>query len=39
MKNADEMLKQIMNEVDSNKDGKIQYDGTLLPFSEATDSI
>lgn len=32
MKNADQMLKQIMDEVDTNKDGKIQYDGMLFAF-------
>jgi hypothetical protein len=28
MKNADDMLKRIMEEVDRNGDGKIQYNGT-----------
>jgi hypothetical protein len=28
MKNADEMLKKIMDAVDTNGDGKIQYEGT-----------
>lgn len=28
LKNADAMLKKIMNEVDTNGDGKIQYEGT-----------
>ena len=27
LKNADDLLKQIMREVDTNKDGKIQYEG------------
>lgn len=35
MKNADSMVKKILNEVDSNGDGKIQYQGNtssaLLP--------
>jgi solute carrier family 25 phosphate transporter 23/24/25/41 len=30
MKNADEMLKRIMEEVDKNNDGKIQYNGTHI---------
>lgn len=40
MKNADGMLKQIMDEVDTNKDGKIQYDGMLfrLFFGSTTTS-
>lgn len=29
MKNADDLLQQIMEEVDTNRDGKIQYEGTL----------
>lgn len=29
MKNADELLKQIMDEVDTNRDGRIQYEGTF----------
>lgn len=37
MKNADDMLKRIMNEVDKNQDGKIQYEGMLLPVPGATD--
>lgn len=37
MKNADEMLKRIMGEVDQDRDGKIQYEG-MHAFSEATDS-
>lgn len=28
MKNADDMMKRILNEVDTNGDGKIQYEGT-----------
>lgn len=31
MKHADDMLKQILDEVDTNKDGKIQYDGMPFP--------
>ncbi|KAM0425281.1 hypothetical protein ACHAPT_009599 [Fusarium lateritium] len=31
MKNADDMLKRIMDEVDKNRDGKIQYEGTQQP--------
>lgn len=31
MKNADDMLKQIMTTVDTNRDGKIQYEGTAAP--------
>ena len=27
MQNADDMLKQILKEVDTNEDGKIQYEG------------
>lgn len=27
MKNADHLLRQIMDEVDTNRDGKIQYKG------------
>jgi solute carrier family 25 phosphate transporter 23/24/25/41 len=30
MKNADDMLKRIMEEVDQDGDGKIQYNGTQL---------
>jgi solute carrier family 25 (mitochondrial phosphate transporter), member 23/24/25/41 len=30
MKNADDMLKRIMEEVDQNGDGKIQYNGTQI---------
>lgn len=29
LKNADAMLKRIMKEVDTNGDGKIQYEGAL----------
>ena len=29
LKNADELLRQIMDEVDTNHDGKIQYEGTF----------
>lgn len=29
LKNADAMLRKIMNEVDTNGDGKIQHEGTL----------
>lgn len=29
LKNADALLKKIMTEVDTNRDGKIQYEGTL----------
>lgn len=36
LKNANELLKQIMKEVDTNHDGKIQYEGMLcrleMPF-------
>lgn len=35
MKNADNMLKKIMNEVDTNGDGRIQYEGTLFPDAAA----
>lgn len=31
MKNADSMVKTILSEVDSNGDGKIQYQGTHDP--------
>lgn len=34
MKHADDMLKQILDEVDTNKDGKIQYDGMPSPSSK-----
>lgn len=30
MKNADEMLMKILKEVDTNKDGKIQYEGARI---------
>lgn len=32
MKNADDMLKEIMKTVDTNRDGKIQYEGTATPW-------
>ena len=32
MKNADELLKQVVRAVDTNGDGKIQYDGACLRF-------
>jgi solute carrier family 25 phosphate transporter 23/24/25/41 len=35
LKNADSMLRQIMNQVDTNGDGKIQYEGTLSIVSGA----
>lgn len=35
MKNADEMLKKTLKEVDTNGDGKIQYEGTVAPLSTA----
>lgn len=30
MKNADHLLKNVMDAVDTNKDGKIQYEGNTL---------
>lgn len=33
MKNADHLLHRIMKEVDTNRDGKIQYEGMLGFFS------
>lgn len=36
MKNADGMLKQIMHEVDTNRDGKIQYDGIPIQYYDVT---
>ena len=34
MKNADDMLKAIVQIVDTNGDGKIQYDGMLQTYLE-----
>ena len=34
MKNADDLLKQIMDEVDTNRDGEIQYEG-IFPLPAA----
>ena len=34
MKNAGDLLKEIMKMVDTNGDGKIQYDGTLSSSAE-----
>lgn len=31
MKNADDMMKEIIKVVDTNGDGKIQYDGAPIP--------
>lgn len=31
MKNADDMLREILRTVDTSGDGKIQYEGMLLP--------
>lgn len=37
MQNADDMLKQILKEVDTNQDGRIQYEGThICPFVGGT---
>ena len=33
MKYADEMLEKVMTEVDVNKDGKIQYEGTYATLA------
>lgn len=30
MKNADDMLQEIIKAVDTNRDGKIQYEGTAV---------
>lgn len=35
MKNADEMLKRIMREVDTSGDGKIQYDGGCTEWEKS----
>lgn len=39
MKNADDMLKRIMDEVDKNRDGKIQYEGAHASISISTPEV